>query len=260
MLWVSSLWVRWFTLFIHLSGHLRHAILPLWQEMAPSLQPHSRCSPQTRSRFCSNIFTTPRSPLSVWYWNGWRLGSSNGYRSRESSCWSSWYYKWHSPGRIRNRLSFCNHHQSFLTSVGWRALFWTGSGISLFAAAVRALLPESEVFLKAKEVGRARGTDTFNKTKIFIHETKAMLKKHWLLCIYAVLLMTGMCLIMPLWLWLISTVFKFRVQLPLVAHRFSLFSSKCTWLEITCVSLFTGSVPNLPPAIKRLFPAWCHCR
>ena len=77
-------------------------------------------------------------------------------------------------------------------SAGWRALFWTGSGISLFSAAIRALLPESEIFLKAKEAERARGTDTSHKTKIFIHETKVMLKKHWLLCIYAVLLMTGM--------------------------------------------------------------------
>ena len=88
---------------------------------------------------------------------------------------------------------------------GWRALFWTGSGISLFAAAIRALLPESEFFLKAKEAEKARGTDTTHKTKIFIHETKAMLKKHWLLCIYAVLLMTGMYYpLIPLWLWLIS--------------------------------------------------------
>jgi len=76
-------------------------------------------------------------------------------------------------------------------SPGWRALFWTGSGISLFAAAIRALLPESEFFLRAKEAEKARGTDTTHKTRIFIHETKAMLKKHWLLCIYAVLLMTG---------------------------------------------------------------------
>ena len=75
---------------------------------------------------------------------------------------------------------------------GWRALFWTGSGISLFAAVVRALLPESEVFLRAKEAEKARGTDTTQKTKIFMRETKAMLKKHWLLCIYAVLLMTGL--------------------------------------------------------------------
>lgn len=82
-------------------------------------------------------------------------------------------------------------------SPGWRALFWTGSGISLFAAVVRALLPESEVFLRAKEAEKARGTDTTHKTKIFIRETKAMLKKHWLLCIYAVLLMTGMYLLIP---------------------------------------------------------------
>jgi SHS family lactate transporter-like MFS transporter len=77
-------------------------------------------------------------------------------------------------------------------SPGWRALFWTGSGISLFAAAIRALLPESQLFLKAKEAEKDHETpNTTSKTKIFIHETKAMLKKHWLLCIYAVLLMTG---------------------------------------------------------------------
>jgi hypothetical protein len=32
---------------------------------------------------------------------------------------------------------------------------------------------------------------TLQKTKIFGHEVKEMLKRHWLLCIYAVLLMTG---------------------------------------------------------------------
>jgi SHS family lactate transporter-like MFS transporter len=53
------------------------------------------------------------------------------------------------------------------------------------------MLPESEVFLKAKAAERARGTNTSHKTRIFLQETKAMLKKHWLLCIYAVLLMTG---------------------------------------------------------------------
>ncbi|PPQ89293.1 hypothetical protein CVT25_000918 [Psilocybe cyanescens] len=70
-------------------------------------------------------------------------------------------------------------------SAGWRSLFWTASGISLFAAFIRMLLPESEVFLRAKEAGIARGKDTTKKTKIFIQETKAMLKRHWLLCIHA---------------------------------------------------------------------------
>ncbi|KAH9480892.1 Carboxylic acid transporter protein-like protein [Psilocybe cubensis] len=76
-------------------------------------------------------------------------------------------------------------------SASWRSLFWTASGISLFAAFIRMLLPESEVFLRAKAADMASGRDTSKKTKIFIHETKEMLKRHWLLCIYSVLLMTG---------------------------------------------------------------------
>jgi SHS family lactate transporter-like MFS transporter len=77
------------------------------------------------------------------------------------------------------------------TTSGWRSLFWCASGISLFAAFVRAILPESAIFLRAKEIDRARGTTTTRKTKIFMRETKMMLRRHWLLCIYAVLLMTG---------------------------------------------------------------------
>ncbi|VDC07752.1 unnamed protein product [Peniophora sp. CBMAI 1063] len=76
-------------------------------------------------------------------------------------------------------------------SVGWRALFWTSAGLSVFAAGVRALLPESDIFIRAKAVQRASGTTTAQKTKIFIHETWVMLKSHWAVSIYAVLLMTG---------------------------------------------------------------------
>jgi MFS transporter, SHS family, lactate transporter len=77
------------------------------------------------------------------------------------------------------------------TSQTWRTLFWTASGISAFAAFVRALVPESEVFLRAKALERARGTTTEKKTRVFIRQAGAMLKEHWLLCVYAVLLMTG---------------------------------------------------------------------
>ncbi|KAI0313593.1 carboxylic acid transporter [Amylostereum chailletii] len=77
------------------------------------------------------------------------------------------------------------------TSTTWRTLFWAASGMSFFAAAVRAVLPESEVFVRAKAAERARGTDTTKKTKVFIHEIGVMLKTHWLLVIYAILLMTG---------------------------------------------------------------------
>ena len=73
----------------------------------------------------------------------------------------------------------------------WRTLFWFGAGVSFLAACLRSLLPESEVFLRAKAIERAKGTTTTAKTRIFLHETKEMLKLHWKLCIYAVLLMTG---------------------------------------------------------------------
>lgn len=74
---------------------------------------------------------------------------------------------------------------------GWRSLFYFGACISALAALVRALVPESEVFLKAKELEKEKGTTTGKKTKIFLRETKEMLKHHWKRCIYAVLLMTG---------------------------------------------------------------------
>ncbi|KAF7292708.1 MFS domain-containing protein [Mycena indigotica] len=75
---------------------------------------------------------------------------------------------------------------------GWRALFWTGAGISAFGALLRAVLPESAAFEKARNAAEAHGfVSEKEKTRIFLHETKEMLKKHWLLCIYSVLLMTG---------------------------------------------------------------------
>ncbi|KAH8981881.1 MFS general substrate transporter [Lactarius akahatsu] len=77
------------------------------------------------------------------------------------------------------------------TSTTWRSLFWAAAGISAFAAFIRAIVPESEVFLRARAEERAKGATTGKKTKVFIHQAGAMLKKHWLLCVYAVLLMTG---------------------------------------------------------------------
>lgn len=77
------------------------------------------------------------------------------------------------------------------TATTWRSLFWCASGISAFAACIRAVIPESEVFLRARELERKKGKTTGHKTKIFLRETGKMLKTHWLLCIYAVLLMTG---------------------------------------------------------------------
>lgn len=74
----------------------------------------------------------------------------------------------------------------------WRALFWTASGISAFAAGLRAILPESEVFLRALREEQAElNKPSQSKTRIFFHEVGQMLKNHWLRCIYFVVWMTG---------------------------------------------------------------------
>ena len=71
---------------------------------------------------------------------------------------------------------------------GWRSLFWTAGGISFFAAVVRAIIPESEYFVHARAANKAGSNE---RTRIFFKNLKAMLKDHWLLFIYAVLLMAG---------------------------------------------------------------------
>ena len=76
-------------------------------------------------------------------------------------------------------------------SVSWRAMFWCSCGFSTSAALLRAILPESAVFLRAKQIEREHGASTTNKTKVFLKETKQMLATHWLLCVYAVILMAG---------------------------------------------------------------------
>ena len=73
----------------------------------------------------------------------------------------------------------------------WRAMFWTGSSLLFTSAVLRSLLPESAVFLRAKAVEKAKHADSSKKTKIFVKEMKEMLKHHWMLCIYAILLMAG---------------------------------------------------------------------
>lgn len=76
----------------------------------------------------------------------------------------------------------------------WRNLFWVGAAISFFGALVRAALPESEVFLRAKAEAKANGdgqNEGESKTKRFFIEFKNMLKTHWAASVYGLLLMTG---------------------------------------------------------------------
>lgn len=73
----------------------------------------------------------------------------------------------------------------------WRILFYLGAGLSLFAACFRAILPESELFLRNKREEAEQGSDGTSKTKAFGKSLKDMLKSQWKICIYGVLLMTG---------------------------------------------------------------------
>ena len=76
----------------------------------------------------------------------------------------------------------------------WRTLFWAASGISASTAVLRALLPESELFLRARRERQAepnKDEPPQSKTDIFFHEIRQMLKHHWLRCIYVVMLMSG---------------------------------------------------------------------
>ncbi|CAO1618839.1 unnamed protein product [Sympodiomycopsis kandeliae] len=74
----------------------------------------------------------------------------------------------------------------------WRILFFLGAGVSLLAAIFRAVLPESEVFLRAKaERDSQPKTEGPSASKRFAIELKNMLKTNWKKCIYGVLLMTG---------------------------------------------------------------------
>lgn len=74
----------------------------------------------------------------------------------------------------------------------YRVLFYFGAATSIFTAALRLALPESQYFLnrRAAEVATASGVSSSRKTKIFIIETGKALRFHWVRCIYAVLLMT----------------------------------------------------------------------
>ncbi|KAJ9101525.1 hypothetical protein QFC20_005218 [Naganishia adeliensis] len=71
----------------------------------------------------------------------------------------------------------------------WRALYWVGTGLSVFAAIFRAMLPESRMFLRAKQESQMRENhNEIGKTKAFMTETKKMLKANWKRAIWAVVL------------------------------------------------------------------------
>ena len=143
---------------------------------------------------------------------------------------------------------------------GWRVMFWTACGISFTTACLRALLPESEYVLRAREVERYSGTDTSKKTKAFIKDVKEMLKQHWALCIYAVLLMAGTCpsfiAVMILYLWPVDLIVKDLTSSLMVLRYVG--SSPHLILVQPDIFHFIGFVPYISRDNERFHVAWCN--
>ncbi|KAF7428061.1 hypothetical protein PC9H_007280 [Pleurotus ostreatus] len=70
----------------------------------------------------------------------------------------------------------------------WRSIFWVGAGLSAFAAFIRMLLPESAIFQRA----RVRNISTSKATALFARSVTVMLREHWGIWIYGILLATGL--------------------------------------------------------------------
>ncbi|KAK7439773.1 hypothetical protein VKT23_017347 [Stygiomarasmius scandens] len=80
-----------------------------------------------------------------------------------------------------------------LGSDAWRSLFWVASGLSFFAAIFTMMIPESQIFDKAKRA--TKGMGVWQKSQVFMSETRKMMKLHWKRFIYVFFLLTGFNLI-----------------------------------------------------------------
>ncbi|KAI0164610.1 sugar transporter family protein [Xylariaceae sp. FL1272] len=73
------------------------------------------------------------------------------------------------------------------TPYTWRPLFWFGAAVPALFIVWRFFMPETNTYIAHQELRRANGS--IGKT--FIAEGKVAVKRHWLILIYLVLLMTG---------------------------------------------------------------------
>jgi len=76
------------------------------------------------------------------------------------------------------------------TSHGWRPLFWFGACPPVLLIIFRLCLPETDTFLARKAVRESHSGQAVTGT--FLREGKVAVRKHWILLIYLVLLMTGL--------------------------------------------------------------------
>ncbi|KAF8889877.1 major facilitator superfamily domain-containing protein [Infundibulicybe gibba] len=177
-----------------LGDSLWDAVGSLWAEMASGVQPRTRYHPRLGVGFVQTFkqFLALRSLFGIGMGGVWGLASSTALENlpvEARGIASGVLQQGFAIGCIL--AAVVNLTLVPETPAGWRSLFWTAAGMSLFAAFVRAVLPESEVFIRARAAEKARGTDAQRRTQVFLKETKNMIKRHWILCIYSVVLSTG---------------------------------------------------------------------
>lgn len=73
------------------------------------------------------------------------------------------------------------------TSHGWRPLFWFGACPPVFFIAFRLCLPETQTFQARQEVRLHQSS----VAATFLSECRVVIKRHWLLLVYLVLLLAG---------------------------------------------------------------------
>lgn len=111
------------------------------------------------------------------------------------------------------------------TSHGWRPLFWFGACPPVFIILFRLCLPETKVFQERQRVREA----SENMTRTFVAEGKIVLKRHWLLLCYMVLLMAGFNFMVRFCLILVVVVILAALLIISLARHYSLTARRtCT--------------------------------
>jgi len=71
----------------------------------------------------------------------------------------------------------------------FKTVFWAGAGISFFSGLLRCCFPESQQFIDAKKAKQVAKENNI-QAPTFMQDVKAMLKVHWKMVIYCIILMT----------------------------------------------------------------------
>lgn len=84
------------------------------------------------------------------------------------------------------------------TTHGWRALFWFSAAPPAILFVWRLCFPESQFFIEHKRLKKEQAMQEGNHEradsafKQFLHDLKMAMKKHWLLFVFLIFLMSGM--------------------------------------------------------------------